>query len=164
MTDKEEEVLLKDVVASIGVIKAQYEAEVIKDYEIPRLVNMKGEHKGFGVKLQLNTSYDYNEATLTKWEGLLKADEWYISVKRNQLHVTFKVRFNKNKEVINEISDDKHNLTEFECVLLDICRGWIGEEVGWKEYIKDNADVLIKIVIKKLHSLQDVPLVQKPAE
>ena len=27
---------------------------------------------------------------------LLKADEWYISVKRNQLHVTFKVRYKED--------------------------------------------------------------------
>lgn len=35
-------------------------------------------------------------------------------------------------------------LTEFERTLADICIGWIGEEVGWEQYIKDNADVLLK--------------------
>lgn len=94
MTDKQKDDLLKDAVAAIGVIKAQFEVEVIKDYEIPPLVNTNtGEYKGFGVMLQLNTRYDYDEAMLTEWKRLLKADEWYISVKRNQLHVTFKVRY-----------------------------------------------------------------------
>lgn len=97
MTDKQKDDLLKETVAAIGVIKAQFEVEVIKDYEIPPLVNTNtGEHKGFGVKLQLNTRYDYDEAMLTEWKRLLKADEWYISVKRNQLHVTFKVRYKED--------------------------------------------------------------------
>jgi hypothetical protein len=94
MTDKQKDDLLKDAVAAIGVIKAQFEVEVIKDYEIPPLANTNtGEYTGFGVMLQLNTRYDYDEAMLTEWKRLLKADEWYISVKRNQLHVTFKVRY-----------------------------------------------------------------------
>lgn len=67
------------------------------------------------------------------------------------------------EELTKEISDEKHNLTDFECELLDICRGWIGEEVGWKEYIKDNADVLLKIAIKKYNSIKDVPFEQQPA-
>ena len=96
MTEKEKDNLLKDAVAAIGVIKAQYEGEVIKDYEIPPLVNMNtGENIGFGVKMQLSTRYDYDEELLTEWKRLLKADDWHISVKRNQLHVTFKVRYKK---------------------------------------------------------------------
>ena len=88
--------LLKHVVGAIGAIKAQFEVEVIKDYEIPPLVNTNtGEDIGFGVKMQLNTRYDYDEEMLTQWKNMLKADEWYISVKRNQLHVTFKVRYKK---------------------------------------------------------------------
>jgi hypothetical protein len=74
--------------------------EVIKDYEIPPLVNTKTMQEfGFGVKLQLNTRYDYDEELLTEWKRLLKADDWYISVKWNQLHVTFKVRYNKEGNV-----------------------------------------------------------------
>lgn len=97
MTDKQKDGLLKDTVAAIGVIKAQFEAEVIKDYEVPPLVNTNtGANIGFGVKLQLNTRYDYDEALLTEWKHLLKADDWFISVKRNQLHVTFKVRYKED--------------------------------------------------------------------
>lgn len=94
MKAKEKDNLLKDVVAAIGVIKAQYEVEVIKDYEIPPLVNTRTmQDIGFGVKLQLNTRYDYDEEMFMQWKQLLKADNWYISVKRNQLHITFKVKF-----------------------------------------------------------------------
>lgn len=97
MNEKEKDDLLKDAVAAIGVIKAQFDAEVIRNYEIPPLVNTKTMLDiGFGVKLQLNTLYDYDEEMLTQWKNMLKADEWYISVKRNQLHVTFKVRYKED--------------------------------------------------------------------
>lgn len=97
MSEKQKDDLLKDVVAAIDAIKAQFEVEVIKDYEIPPLVNTKtGEDIGFEVKMQLSIRYDYDEELLTEWKRLLKADEWYISVKRNQLHVTFKVRYKED--------------------------------------------------------------------
>ena len=97
---KEKDDLYKDAVAAIGVIKAQLDAEVIRNYEIPLFVNTKtGEDIGFGVKMQLSTRYDYNEELLTEWKQLLKADDWYISVKWNQLHVTFKVRYKKEDNV-----------------------------------------------------------------
>ena len=52
MSEKQKDNLLKDVVAAIGAIKAQFEVEVIKDYEIPPLVNTKTmQDIGFGVKL-----------------------------------------------------------------------------------------------------------------
>ena len=96
MNEKEKDNLLKEAVAAIGVIKAQYDSEVIKDYEIPPLVNMNtGQDIGFGVKMQLSTRYDYDEELLTEWKRLLKADDWYIRVKRNQLHITFNVRYEK---------------------------------------------------------------------
>ena len=59
--------------------------------------------------------------------------------------------------------DKYEGLTDFERTLADICIGWIGEELGWKQYIKDNADVLLKIAIKKFNSIQDAPFKQKPA-
>lgn len=42
-------------------------------------------------------------------------------------------------------------LTEFEKELKDICIGWIGEEVGWEDYIKSNANRLLEIAIKALN-------------
>lgn len=97
MNEKQKDELLKHVVDAIGAIKAQFEVEVIKYYEIPPLVNTKTmQDIGFGVKLQLNTRYDYDEEMLTQLKNMMKADEWYISVKRNQLHVTFKVRYKED--------------------------------------------------------------------
>jgi hypothetical protein len=59
--------------------------------------------------------------------------------------------------------DKYKGLTDFERTLADICIGWIGEELGWKQYIKDNADVLLKVAIKKFNSVQDAPFEQKSA-
>ena len=67
------------------------------------------------------------------------------------------------EELTKEMSGEKHNFTDFERTLADICIGWIGEEPGWKEYIKDNADVLLKIAVKKFNSVQDAPFEQKPS-
>lgn len=98
MSEKEKDNLLKDVVAAIGVIKAQYEVEVIKNYEIPTLVNTRTlQESGFGVKLQLNTRYDYGEEIFSQWKQLLNADNWFVSVTRNQLHIMFKVKFKDEK-------------------------------------------------------------------
>lgn len=55
-------------------------------------------------------------------------------------------------------SDQYEGLTDFERTLADICKGWIGKDIEWEEYIKDNADVLLKIAAKKFNSVQDVPL------
>jgi len=51
---------------------------------------------------------------------------------------------------------DKPTLSEFENALADICRGWIGEEIGWKDYISTNADALLKIAFKKWNDVQCV--------
>ena len=59
--------------------------------------------------------------------------------------------------------DEYEGLTDFERTLADICIGWIGKEPSWKEYIKDNADVLLKIAIEKFNSIQDVAFEQKSA-
>ena len=53
--------------------------------------------------------------------------------------------------------DKYEGLTDFERTLTDICIGWIGEEIGWKQYIKDNADALLEIAAKKFSSVQDAP-------
>lgn len=97
MSEKQKDELLRHVVGAIGAIKAQFGVEVIKGYEIPPLVNTQTmQDIGFGVKLQLNTCYDYDGEMLAQWKNMLKADEWYISVKRNQLHVTFMVRYKED--------------------------------------------------------------------
>lgn len=94
MTEKERTKLVNDAYAVIETIKKQLEVDVIKDYFIAQLVNMKtNKYTGFAVKLQLSTRYDYDEFLLSQWKKMLNADEWYLSVKRCQLRVTFKVYY-----------------------------------------------------------------------
>ena len=59
--------------------------------------------------------------------------------------------------------DKYEGLSDFERTLADICIGWIGEEPGWKQYIKDNSDVLLRIAAEKFKSIQDAPSEQRPA-
>lgn len=54
------------------------------------------------------------------------------------------------------------SLTEFEEALADVCRGWIGEEIGWKDYIIRNANALLKICQKMWNEVQNAPFEQKP--
>lgn len=94
MTEKERNVLVKEACALIELIKKQFEVEVIKDHLVSQLVNTKtNKYVGFAIRLELSTRYDYDEYMLTQWKKMLKADEWYISARRCQLHVTFKVRY-----------------------------------------------------------------------
>ena len=74
--------------------------------------------------------------------------------------------FDFEKKEVKKIKpfDNLKGLTDFERTLADICIGWIGKKIGWKEYIKDNADVLLKIAIKKFNSVQDAPFEQKLAD
>lgn len=77
-------------------IKAETNAEVIKSYEMPSLVNMDtAEQTGFAVILTLSTKFDYTSDILNQWRERLAADDYLISVKRNQLHVRFNVRFDE---------------------------------------------------------------------
>ena len=94
ITETQKEDLLKRIVAAIDRIKELYKVEMIKDYELPSLVNMDTKQDiGIGVKLQLNTRYTYNEFKLTTWKRLLNADDWYIKYERNHLYVTFTVLY-----------------------------------------------------------------------
>lgn len=85
---------LENTVKVIDEIKAEYEVEVIKDYELPPLVNMKtGATTGHGVVMQLNTKFDYDEHLLEDWKRRLQADDWNMRVRRSQLWVTFNVLY-----------------------------------------------------------------------
>ena len=78
------------------VIKAmqdEYAKDVIKDYVMPPLVNLKTDEAiGFAVALQVSAKYDYNERLLNEWKERFEADEYQVSVKHNQLWLTFKIR------------------------------------------------------------------------
>ena len=77
----------------IKAMQEEYVKGVIKDYEMNSLVNMKtGETIGFAVVLQVSAKYDYRENLLNEWKERFEADEYQVSVKHNQLWLTFKIR------------------------------------------------------------------------
>lgn len=98
MTEKQKNELLQDVCAAMEGIHLEVLDDVIKDYEIPPLVNTKtGQCTGFAIVIQLSGRYNYNEDTLKDWKHKLKADEWFIGINSNRLYVTFKVRYKEDK-------------------------------------------------------------------
>ena len=75
-------------------IMAELNDGVIKDYEMPTLCNMgAGKETGFAVILTLSTKFDYTDVILAQWREKLKADDYMISVRRNQLKVRFNVMY-----------------------------------------------------------------------
>ncbi len=78
----------------LKAIKAEVNSDVIKDHEMPTLCNMETcKETGFAVILTLSTKYDYTSAVLDDWRKRLEADDYMISVKRNQLRVRFNVMY-----------------------------------------------------------------------
>ena len=78
----------------IKKIKAESEAEYIKDYMIYSLINRKTlQNTGFCIQLQLSTKYDYDKELFERMVERFEADDGYISVKRSQLWVYIKVRY-----------------------------------------------------------------------
>ena len=81
--------VLKEIMAGLN-------PGVIKDYEMPTLCNMEtARETGFAVILTLSTKFDYTSAVLDDWRKRLEADDYIISVKRNQLRVRFNVMYGK---------------------------------------------------------------------
>ena len=77
-------------------IMTELNPDVIKDYEMPTLCNMEtARETGFAVILTLSTKFDYTSAVLDDWRKRLEADDYMISVKRNQLRVRFNVMYGK---------------------------------------------------------------------
>lgn len=75
-------------------IMAELNPDVIKDYEMPTLCNMETcKDTGFAVILTLSTKYDYTNKVLDNWKERLSADDYMISVRRNQLKVRFNVMY-----------------------------------------------------------------------
>ena len=78
----------------LKAIKAEVNSDVIKDHEMPTLCNMETcKETGFAVILTLSTKYGYTSAVLDDWRKRLEADDYMISVKRNQLRVRFNVMY-----------------------------------------------------------------------
>lgn len=87
---------IENAVKVLKEIKAEVNVGVIKDYEIPVLCNFDtGRETGFAVVLTLSTKYDYPSTIMEKWRKRLEADDYVISVMRNQLRITFNVMYQK---------------------------------------------------------------------
>lgn len=77
----------------IKAMKEEYVDGVIKDFEMPPLMNTKtAKTVGFAVVLQVGTKYAYDDWMLKEWQKRFDADSYSISVKRGQMFITFKVR------------------------------------------------------------------------
>lgn len=77
-------------------IKAEFKDEVIKDYHISKLCNIEtARETGFAVFLTLSTKFDYTSTILENWRKRLEADDYVISVSRNQLRIRFNVIYSK---------------------------------------------------------------------
>ena len=75
-------------------IMTELNPDVIKDYEMPTLCNMETcKDTGFAVILTLSTKFDYTNKVLDNWKERLSADDYMISVRRNQLKVRFNVMY-----------------------------------------------------------------------
>lgn len=87
---------IKHAYSVICTLKEQY--GVIKDHEIPPLVNLQtGEDVGFAVILKLVNTYEYTDSFLNEWKEKFCADEILISIRHNQLIVKFTIHYDKNK-------------------------------------------------------------------
>lgn len=62
--------------------------------------------------------------------------------------------FDFEKKELKKIEND---LTEFENTLADVCRGWIGEELGWKDYIIKNSLPLLEFAKKQFDEYEQKP-------
>lgn len=75
-------------------LQGTYAKGVIKDWEIPPLVNIEtGKDTGFAVIIRIAPKYEYTNDLLNEWKEKLSADEYTITVKKNQLQVKFIVRY-----------------------------------------------------------------------
>lgn len=96
----EEKKKTKEYAANIvREIKEECNKGVIKDHEIPTLVNWDtGEETGFAVILTLSTAYDYHNNVLDEWKTRLMAMDYVISVNRNRLQVKYNVMFERRED------------------------------------------------------------------
>lgn len=81
---------------AVEAIKQDLQDDVIKDYMMPPLVNMKtGKTTGYGVEIQVSTKYDYSEDVLKEWKEKLGADGWNVRVRNNQLFIRFFIHYDE---------------------------------------------------------------------
>lgn len=83
----------------ICALKEEYADGVIKDYEMPPLVNIHtGKHTGFAVIVHLANKYEYTGDVLNDWKQRFHADEYTVTAKHNQLAVKYSVHYDKEAD------------------------------------------------------------------
>lgn len=83
----------------IKAIKAEYGEDIIKDFMMPSLCNVKtGKDVGFAVMLTMKSKSAYADNLLNDWKQKFGADSYQIRVAYNRLEITYKVRFDEKKK------------------------------------------------------------------
>lgn len=78
----------------LNEIETEVNDGVIKDREIASLCSLETcKVTGYAVILTLSTKFDYRNTLLDNWKKRLRADDYKISVRRNQMRVRFNVRY-----------------------------------------------------------------------
>ena len=83
----------------ICALQKEYPDGVIKDVEMPPLVNINTkEDVGFCVLIHLANKYEYTDDILKGWKKRVHADGYGVTAKHNQLAVKFYVHFDKKEK------------------------------------------------------------------
>lgn len=87
---------IENAASVLKEIKAEVKDEVIKDYHISKLCNIEtARETGFAVCLTLRTKFYYTSSVLENWRKRLYAEDYFISVRQNQLRIRFNVMYRK---------------------------------------------------------------------
>lgn len=77
-------------------INEEVKSGVIKDYEVPVFCYMGTERETMlPIVLTLSTKHEYHSTLIENWRKRLDAEDYMISVSRNQLIITFYVMYRK---------------------------------------------------------------------
>lgn len=90
---------IKHAISVLRQIKSECQEGVIKDYEYHKLCNLRTSREtGFAVILTLSAKFDYASCYLDVWRKRLDADDYVISVYRNQLRIRFNVMYSEDNQ------------------------------------------------------------------
>ena len=85
------------IASVIEEIKAEVKGNVIRDYEILRMCDVKTSREtGFVVMLKLNGMFEYTSAVIENWRSRLEADHYSISVVKTKLRIRFYVNYSED--------------------------------------------------------------------
>ena len=102
---------VKNAAIVLEEIRGQVNKGVIKDFEIAPMVNIHT-HKttGIAVILQLGRNFDFPSDVLEDWKERLRAYEYLIDARHNQLHVTFKIKVKEDGQEGKQTDNNINNV------------------------------------------------------